>query len=60
MDYSDLRGLLIPSVLVLLGIVMLLAGRGGGRLGGRIALVIGGAIVLFFLFYVVVDITLGS
>ena len=58
MNYSDLRGLLIPSILVLLGIVMLLAGKGGGRLGGRIALVIGGAIVLFFLFYVTVDITL--
>ncbi len=58
MTYSDLRGFLVPSILVLLGIVMLLAGRGGGRLGGRIALVIGGAIVLFFLFYVTVDITL--
>ena len=58
MTYSDLRGFLIPSILVLLGLVMLLAGQGGGRLGGRIALVIGGAIVLFFLFYVTVDITL--
>ena len=58
MDYADLRGFLIPSILVLTGIVMLFAGREGGRLGGRIALVIGGAILLFFLFYVAVDLTL--
>ena len=58
MNYEDLRGLLIPSILILTGIVMLFAGKGGGRLGGRIALVIGGAIILFFIFYVAVDLTL--
>ena len=58
MDYENLRGFLIPGLLVLIGVVMLLAGPGGGRLAGRIGLVIGGAIVLFFLFYVAVTITL--
>lgn len=58
MNYEDLRGLLIPAILILTGIVMLFAGKGGGRLGGRIALVIGGAILLFFIFYVAVDLTL--
>ena len=58
MNYSDWRGFLIPALLVLIGIVMLLAGREGGRLGGRIALVIGGAIALFFVFVFVVDITI--
>ena len=40
----------MPALLVLVGLVMLLAGKGGGRLGGRILLVILGAIVLFFIF----------
>ncbi|MDQ4144768.1 MAG: hypothetical protein M3198_13700 [Actinomycetota bacterium] len=50
MDPDQFRQLLIPGVLVLLGFVMLLAGKGGGRLGGRILVVILGAIVLFFIF----------
>ena len=57
-EYENLRRFLIPGLLVLIGIVMLLAGQGGGRLAGRIGLVIGGAIVLFFLFYVAVNLTL--
>ena len=57
-EYESLRRFLIPGLLVLIGIVMLLAGRDGGRLAGKIALVIGGAIVLFFLFYVAVELTL--
>lgn len=44
------REFLVPAVVVLIGIVMLFAGKGGGRLGGRIVLVILGAIVLFFIF----------
>lgn len=57
-EYENLRRFLIPGLLVLIGIVMLLAGQGGGRLAGRIGLVIGGAIVLFFVFYVAVILTL--
>ncbi len=54
MNYADLREILLPSILALTGVVMLFAGRGGGRLGGRLALVVGGAIVLCFMFYLVV------
>ena len=50
MDPDLFRQLLVPALIVLVGFVMLLAGRGGGRLGGRIVLVILGAIVLFFIF----------
>lgn len=52
MNYKDL---LIPAVIVLVGIVMLFAGRGeSARVGGKIMLVIIGALALFLVFGVIV------
>ena len=48
---------LIPAILVLVGIVMLMAGREGGRLGGRILLVILGAGVSILFFFIILSIT---
>ena len=48
---------LIPAILVLVGVVMLMAGREGGRLGGRILLVILGAGVSILFFFIILSIT---
>ena len=50
MDPDQFRQLLVPGLVMLVGFVMLIAGKGGGRLGGRILVVILGAILLFFIF----------
>ncbi|HYN37266.1 MAG TPA: hypothetical protein VEV82_09870 [Actinomycetota bacterium] len=54
---SNYREFLIPAILVLVGVVMLMAGRGGGRLGGRIALVILGAFVFIGFFFMILSLT---
>ena len=48
---------LIPAILVLVGVVMLMAGKEGGRLGGRILLVILGAGVSILFFFIILSIT---
>lgn len=54
---SDYGKFLIPAILVLVGLVMLMAGRGGGRLGGRIALVILGAFFFITFFFMILSLT---
>ena len=48
---------LIPLVLILVGMVMLMAGRDAGRLGGRILMVILGAGVAIFFFFLILQFT---
>jgi hypothetical protein len=51
-NYKDL---LIPAIIVLVGVVMLLAGSSdAARVGGKIMLVIFGALALFLVFGVIV------
>ena len=55
--FDNYREFLIPAILVLVGIVMLMAGREGGRLGGRILLVILGAGVSILFFFLILLLT---
>ncbi|MDQ3985064.1 MAG: hypothetical protein M3280_01000 [Actinomycetota bacterium] len=52
MNYKEI---LLPATIFLIGFVMLMAGKGGARLGGRILLVILGWIALFLVFGYVVS-----
>ena len=55
MTWPPSSGTLIAIILMLVGLVMLMSGRGGGRTGGQIGLVIIGFLLLMGLFAVVVD-----
>jgi hypothetical protein len=46
----EYRPFLVPALIVLIGLVMVMAGAGGGRLGGRIVLVIVGSVLIFSIF----------
>ena len=48
------RELLVPAVIVLLGLVMLLAGNKGGRIGLRITVVFLGILAMFLIFGLIV------
>lgn len=54
----EYRPFLVPAVIVLIGLVMVMAGSGGGRLGGRIVLVIVGAVLVFSVFVFAVSRTI--